>query len=402
MSGAAVFVSRLVGLDLLASDGAAVGRVADAVLGYPSPDAAPPVLGFVCEVQRRQIFINANRIHELNGTGARLVSGAVDLRRFKLREGEMLARRDLFDRRVGRDIVNDIALKPTRGGARSWEVGGVSLVSTGVLRRRRGETLAGWEVLIPMFPGISALTQKTVELRDLHPADAATQMAALPEAERQALADALDDEELADMLVELPEDEAAALIEGLDTERAADVLEEMDADDAADVLAEMPPTEREEVLAAMHSEESEAVRRLLQYLPDTAGGLMNPDPLILGPSSTVAEALAHIRDPDLPAAEAAHVFVTEAPFETPTGRYLGPVGYQRLLREPPSTQLGQCLDPQPEGVHVYMPTAEIARRLASYDVVAVPVIDEQHRLLGAVSVDDVLDHLLPVGWRRRP
>ena len=129
---------------------------------------------------------------------------------------------------------------------------------------------------------------------------------------------------------------------------------------------------------------------------------MNPDPLILGPTATVAEALAHIRDPDLPAAEAAHVFVCEAPFETPTGLYLGPVGYQRLLREPPSTQLRQCLDEQPEGVGVHLATAEIARRLAAYDVVAVPVVDEQGRLLGAVSVDDVLDHLLPDGWRRRP
>jgi Mg/Co/Ni transporter MgtE len=151
----------------------------------------------------------------------------------------------------------------------------------------------------------------------------------------------------------------------------------------------------------MEPEESEQVRRLLQYLPDTAGGLMNPDPLILSGSSTVAEALARIRDPDLPAAEAAHVFVTEAPHETPTGRYLGPVGYQRLLREPPSTPLSQCLDPVPEPVAVELPTSEIARRLASYDVVAVPVCDAAGRLLGAVSVDDVLDHLLPDGWRRR-
>lgn len=402
MSGATVFVSRLVGLDLLASDGAAVGRVVDAVIGYPAIDSPPPVLGFVAEVQRRQIFVNANRVHELNSSGARLVSGIVDLRRFKLRQGEMLALRDLVDQRVGREIVNDIALKPAPGAARNWEVAGVSLASTGVLRRRKGASVVGWEVLVSLFPGISALTQKTVELRELHPADAASQMAALPEAERQAVAEALDNEDLADLLVELPEDEAAAVMEHLDTERAADVLEEMDADDAADLLAEMPAVEREEVLAAMHAEESEAVRRLLEHLPDTAGGLMNPDPLILSASSTVAEALARIRDPDLPAAEAAHVFVTEAPFETPTGRYLGPVGYQRLLREPPATALGQCLDQQPGSVPVEMGTAEIARRLASYDVVAVPVVDGQGRLLGAVSVDDVLDHLLPDGWRRRP
>jgi Mg/Co/Ni transporter MgtE len=96
------------------------------------------------------------------------------------------------------------------------------------------------------------------------------------------------------------------------------------------------------------------------------------------------------------------VFVTEAPHLTPTGRYLGPVGFQRLLREPPATPLALCLDPVPEAVSVDLPSAEIARRLASYDVVAVPVVDAAGRLLGAVSVDDVLDHILPRGWRRRP
>lgn len=402
MSGVTVFVSRLVGLDLLASDGAAVGRVVDAVIGYPAPDAPPPVLGFVAEVQRRQIFVNANRIGELDATGARLVSGTVDLRKFKLRSGELLASRDLIDKRVGREIVNDIALRPTPGGARSWEVDGVSLAGIGVLRRRRGGTVTGWQVLIDLFGGVSLLTQRTAVLRELHPADAANQIAALSEAERHAVADALDDEDLADVLGELSEEDAAAVIEHLDPERAADILEEMDADDAADVLGEMQAVEREEVLAAMQDEDSASVRRLLQYLPDTAGGLMNPDPLILGPMATVAEALAHIRDPDLPAAEAAHIFVCDAPFETPTGHYHGPVGFQRLLREPPATPLGQCLDEQPEGVHVEMATAEIARRLAAYDVVAVPVVDDQGRLLGAVSVDDVLDHLLPDGWRRRP
>ena len=151
----------------------------------------------------------------------------------------------------------------------------------------------------------------------------------------------------------------------------------------------------------MDPEESAEIRRLMAYLPDTAGGLMNPDPLIFAADATVAEALARIRNPDLPAAEAAHVFVCEAPHETPTGRYLGPVGYQSLFREPPATPLGRCLDDQPEFVLPDLATAQIARRLASYDVVAVPVCDAQGRLLGAVSVDDVLDHLLPDGWRRR-
>lgn len=400
MTATPVFVSRVTGLPLVASDGSAVGRVHDVVIGYPNVETAPPVLGFVAEIQRRQIFVNANRVSELTNGGARLQSSTVDMRRFRKREGEMLVRKDLFDRRVGADIINDVALRATPGQARTWEVVGVSLVGTSRFRRRRTGRLAGWEVLLGLF-STNSVTHQVAEIRDMHPADAATEIAAMPEKERVALADALDDEELADLLGELPEDEGAAIIEHLGVERAADVLEEMDADDAADLLAELPSQEREDVLAEMDPEDSEELRRLLQYLPDTAGGLMNPEPLILGPESTVAEALARIRDPDLPAAEAAHVFVAEPPLETPTGRYLGPVGYQRLLREPPSTQLALCLEASPEPVGVELPTMEIARRLASYDVVAVPVVDDHERLLGAVSVDDVLDHLLPAGWRRR-
>lgn len=402
MKGAPIFVSRMIGLELLASDGAGVGRVVDVVFGYPVGDQAPPVLGFVSEVQRRQIFINANRVSELDSSGARLLGGTVDLHRFKQRSGELLAKKDLLDKRIGREIVNDISVIPTSGGLREWSVEGVSLAATGLLRRRRFGRITDWEVLRPMWGEVDTSAVRSAEFRELHPADAATQMAALPELERQAVADAMDDEDLADLLVELPEDEAAAMIEHLDVERAADVLEEMDSDDAADLLAEMPAEDREEVLNAMDPEDSESVRRLLAYMPDTAGGLMNPDPLILPGSATVAEALARIRDPDLPAAEAAHVFVTEAPHLTPTGRYLGPVGFQRLLREPPATPLALCLDPVPEAVSVDLPSAEIARRLASYDVVAVPVVDAAGRLLGAVSVDDVLDHILPRGWRRRP
>ncbi len=401
MNGAPVFVSRLIGLEVLTSDGAPVGRLVDAVLGYPGSDAPPPVLGLVALVQRRQIFVNANRIAEIDGGGVRLHSGTVDLRRFKLRHGEKLVAGDILDRKLGRELINDVALRPSPNGTRAWEVSGVSLSAAGVLRRRRTGRLVGWDVLREFFGGVNLVTQQVSELREMHPADAATQIASLGETERNAVADAMNDEDLADLLVELPEDEAAALIRHLDSERAADVLEEMDIDDAVDVLAELEPAKREEVLNDMDPEESEEMRRLLAYLPDTAGGLMNPDPLIFAADATVAEALARIRNPDLPAAEAAHVFVCEAPLETPTGRYLGPVGYQRLLREPPSTPLGRCLDAQPEFVLPDLATAEIARRLASYDVVAVPVCDAQSRLLGAVSVDDVLDHVLPRGWRRR-
>jgi Mg/Co/Ni transporter MgtE len=200
-------------------------------------------------------------------------------------------------------------------------------------------------------------------------------------------------------LEELPEDEQVRLIEGLDPERVGRVLDEMEADDAADLLGEMSLSEQEELLAAMDPDEAESVRRLLIYKPDTAGGLMTPEPIILGANATVAEALAHVRDPDLPVPLASQVFVCQPPLETPTGRFIGVVGIQRLLRESPSKPLGRCIDDDWEAVKASASDREVAGRLAAYDVVAIPVTDDSGRLVGAVTIDDVLDRVLPSGWR---
>jgi Mg/Co/Ni transporter MgtE len=229
----------------------------------------------------------------------------------------------------------------------------------------------------------------------------AQRIAELAPERRKALAEAMDDERLADVLEEMPEDEQVRLIEGLDVERAADVLEEMEADDAADLLAELPVGERDELLRAMEPEEAIPLRRLLAYEGDTAGGLMTPEPIVLAGDTTVAEALARLRDVDIAAALAAQVFVVEPPTETPTGAYLGAVGFQRLLRERPASPLVDCIDHGNEPVRPDLPEAEVARRLAAYDAVAVAVCDDGGRLVGAVTVDDVLDRVLPEGWRDR-
>jgi Mg/Co/Ni transporter MgtE len=149
----------------------------------------------------------------------------------------------------------------------------------------------------------------------------------------------------------------------------------------------------------MDPDEAEPVRRLLTYEPDTAGGLMTPEPVVLGPQATVAEALARMQDHDLPVPLATQVFVCQPPTETPTGRFLGVAHFQRLLREAPSKTLSRCLDEEPQTVNAKASDRQVAERLAAYDVMAVGVLDDQGRLLGAVTIDDVLDRLLPVGWR---
>ena len=399
MAPALVYASRIMGLPLLDADGATIGRVDDVVLVPPHRAIAPRVLGFVAAVQRRRIFVSVGRVGELDQLGIRLKGSAIDLSPFQLRPGELLAGH-LLDRALpSGEVVNDLALKASERDSVAWEVATVALGGRRAgLRRHRAPRVVPWREVDDIWDA----GEVPVELgayRDMHPSDVAAAVRRLPLAKRRKLAEAMDDERLADLLEELEEDDQVRLIQGLGVERMAHVLEEMEPDDAADLLGELPKNQQVELLAAMTPEEAGPLRRLLRYGEKTAGGLMTPEPVVVTPGTPVAEVLARLRDPELPPALAAQVFVSDAPVQTPTGRYLGMVGVQRLLREPPSANVGRCVEEEGPAVTPAMPEAEVAARLAAYNLLALPVCDADHRLLGAVSIDDVLDAVLPEGWR---
>lgn len=307
--------------------------------------------------------------------------------------GEVVGRR-VRDRRVV-----DLGIRSVAGSGVSWEVATVALSAGRVLGRRRAQEVVDWTEVSELFADERAVVRQAAAIGHLHPAEMAAAIGRLGPERRRTLARALEDERLADLLEELSEDEQVGIVEGLDLERAARVLAEMEADDAADLLGEFSRGRRTEYLEAMDPDEAEPVRRLLRYPPDTAGGLMSPEPVILSGVATVADALARIRDPELPAAMAAQVFVTRPPNETPTGRFLGVAGYQRLLREAPSKPLARCLDDQAEAIAPQLADRDVAARLAAYDAVAIPVVDSGGSLVGAITIDDVLDRVLPDDWR---
>jgi CBS domain-containing protein/sporulation protein YlmC with PRC-barrel domain len=392
-----VYVSRLKRLPLISSDGADVGHVVDVVIelgGKP-----PRVNGFVVAVPRRRVFIGIGRVGEVESGGVRLRRASVNLRQFELRQGERLLDGELLGRRVRGARVVDIGITPAPEPF-AWEVATVALTGRRVPGRlRRAPEIIDWSEAGELFANDRSVDREVATLGGLHPAEMAAAIRRLPLSRRRLLAAALEDDRLADLLEELSEDEQVRLVEELAPDRLADVLEEMDADDAADLLAEFSDSRRAELLGAMDPEEAEPVRRLLSYDPATAGGLMTPEPIILDPQSTIAEALARVRDPDMPVPLAAQVFVCQPPLETPTGRYLGMVSFQRLLREAPSKPIGRCVEEDVEPMPADASDREVAGRLAAYDVVALPVVDDHGRLVGAVTIDDVLDRVLPANWR---
>ncbi|RAJ71502.1 CBS domain protein [Streptomyces sp. Amel2xB2] len=417
-----VFVSHLSGIAVFDPGGDQVGRVRDVVVmlrGQPPPGSGdgpqrerpPSVLGLVVEVvSRRRVFLPMTRVTGVE-SGQVITTGVVNMRRFEQRPAETLVLGELLDRRVtlvetGEQVtVLDVGIQqlPAR---RDWQIDKVFVrrlrQGKGGALRRRGETLTvEW----------SAVTGFALEEREqgaatllatferMRPADIANTVHHLSPKRRMEIATALDDDRLADVLEELPTDDQVELLDELPDERAADVLEAMDPDDAADLLSELAEQDKERLLQLMRPQDAAPVRRLLSYEEGTAGNIMTTEPIVLQPDDTVALALARVRNADLPAPLAAQVFVCRPPDETPTGRYLGLVHFQRLLRDPPFTLVGSIVDTDLRPLPPETTLPVVSSYLATYNIVAAPVVDEGGHLLGAVTVDDVLDHLLPDDWR---
>ncbi|MGK4582857.1 magnesium transporter MgtE N-terminal domain-containing protein [Kitasatospora sp. HPMI-4] len=406
--GSRVFISHLSGIAVFDPNGDQVGRVRDVVVSLRLGGRPPRVLGLVVEViGRRRVFLPMTRVTSLE-SGQVLTTGVINVRRFEQRPSETLVLAELLDRTVTWTktqepvTVLDVAMVPSR--LREWEISKV-FVQTGKmtrLRKARGETLTlDWSAVtgFSLAEEGQGAANLLATFEQLRPADLANVLHHLSAKRRAEVAAALDDDRLADVLGELPEDDQVEIIGKLKEERAADVLEAMDPDDAADLLSDLPEEDAERLLGLMEPEEAASVRRLLSYEEDTAGGLMTTEPIVLEPDATVAEALARVRVSDHKPALAAQVYVCRPPNETPTGTYLGTVHFQRLLREPPYVLVGSIVDDDLDPLSPDTPLPLITSYLATYNLVAAPVVDEADHLLGAVTVDDVLDHLLPDDWR---
>lgn len=394
-----------------AKTGDRLGRVRDLIVRLGDAPH-PPVTGLVVKIGGRDLFVPASKIADIEPGRRVLFDGAkVDLRRFERREGELLLARDLMARHlinlVGGRLIKANEIELTKG-AEGWEVVGVDPTARGVLRRllpgRLGQsskprTIVDWGSIQPFVSHVPTARLRIPyrKLAKLHPARIADLVEAASHEEGEEIIEALESDPAleADVFEELDPEHQIEFVEARSDADAAQLLGSMAADDAADLISEIDQDRRSPILELLPEPQRRKVRSLLRYHPETAGGLMSPDFLLLPGSTTVESAMAAIRTSTVPREALAVVFVSE------DGRVAGAVPAVQLIQSSRDTPLSSVATTDLGHVHPDWDLGATVRKMSDYNLTVAPVLDSDHRtILGVITVDDVLELLLPSGFRR--
>jgi CBS domain-containing protein len=410
-----LFLSQLIGRPVRDRNGEAFGKVRDLIVALG--EQYPPVTGLVMRVAGgRDIFLPWTAVEEIDASGARLHTSSIDITSFRQRPNEIRLWLDLLDKQIvdveGRKIVrvNDIQLAPAQGRLR---LVAVDVGLAGILRRLGlsgpGERLARalrlqpenyieWEDVDPVESSVSSLKLRVPHqaLATLHPADVAHIVEQLAPRDRTGILAALDDERAADVLEELAADDQVDILEALPPEKAADILEEMGPDEAADLVADLSEERQEELLALMEPEEASDVRELLAYGEETAGGLMTTDFITVTPHDTAQQVIDRLRELHPDADHVYYLYVTDD-----DGELVGTITLRGLIVAQPDTPVGDFMRPDPISVAADLDAEQVGAAIARYNLLALPVVDDEGRMQGIVTVDDALERALGEGWRKR-
>jgi magnesium transporter len=404
------YLSEVIGKPVYDATGDAFDTVSDLVI-YHGTERFPRITGILLRGDRSRVaIIPWDAVAELTASGIRLKVERRHLTPRPLQPDEILLRDDILDGQVvdTDDIkvvrVNDIELRQTGSEVR---VIGADVGTRAILRRlglepfvsgmlaRAGRTLAvrviPWN-LVAVLGGTMTPLKLSIsreKLKDIHPADLADLLEELDRDERVEMMTALPDERAADVLEEAEPDVQATVIQELPSERASDILEEMAPDEAADVLGELPEARAEELIALMEEERAEEVSRLLQYPPDTAAGTMTTEYIALAESMTVEQVFARLREapPDEEAIN--YLYVVDG-----HERLVGVLSIRALIAARPETQVSAVMRRDVITVGPDVSARDVAATLVKYDLLAVPVVEESGRLIGVVTVDQMIDLLI--------
>jgi magnesium transporter len=410
-----LYLSQVIGRPVRDRQGEPLGKVADLIVAIG--DRYPPVTGLVVSTGRRKIFVPWSDVATFDETGARLSTATIDIGKFRQRPNELLLYQDLQDKQIvdidGRRVVrvNDLRLDEIDG---KLHLVAVDVGAAGLLRRLGIEgpwrTIArnlhlniperyiDWDDVDPLETSIASIRLRVPHqrLRELHPADLASIIDQLTPRDRAGVLASLDDEAVADAMEEMEPETQVDVLEDLEPARAADILEEMSPDDAADLIADLSEESKAEILPLMERDEADEVRELLGYPEDTAGGIMTTAYVAIPEDLTAAQTIERLRELEPDAETIYYVYVVDA-----QGRLVGVLSLRDLIVAKPDTPIREFMHKEPVAVSALTPQDEVAQVVARYNLLAVPVVDDQGVLLGIVTVDDAIDTVLPTAWKRR-
>ncbi len=406
-----VHLSDVVHRPLVDSSGDRLGKIEDLIVRLgTSPH--PPIVGTVVKIGNRDLFVPIDQVSDLSVDQVRLLGQAVDLRRFERRPGELLLARDLLRRHfinlVGGRLIRATEIELARAAGR-WEVVGVDAAAGTVLRRivptrrhhhEHSGKIVDWATIEPFVAHVPSARLRIPyrKLARLHPAQIADLVEAASHQEGAEIIEAVaaDRELEADVFEELDPEHQVEFLESRSDPQAARVLAGMAPDDAADLIIELDQDRRLPILNLLPQPHQAKVRSLLNYNPETAGGLMSPDFVSLSRSATVAEALRAVASSRAPNEALGVVFVLDN-----DARVFGTASLLSLVRAAPDATLGSVAQANLAHVHADWDLQAILRKMSDYNLTVAPVLDPEHRgVLGVVTVDDLLELLLPTGWRR--
>jgi CBS domain-containing protein len=372
----------------------------------------PPVTGIVARHARRLIYLPRKRIAKFDEAGAQLNFDLLDLRDFKRREGEVLLARDVLDKQLidvdGKRVVrvNDVQLIEAAG---EWRVTGADVSLQGLWRRlapagflgsRRPVEVIDWADVGYLATDTTSVRLKSSrdKLSRLHPVEIARLAEALSYRQGAEVVAALDDETAAETLEEMHDENQVRIIGDMDKERAADILEWMSPDEAADVLGDLPEATATDLLSRMDDEEKTDVAELLHYEDDTAGGLMTNEFITLPQGLTVGEALARLREMAETPNMIYYLYVVE---REGSWKLSGVIALRSLILADPAAPLEHVMRDDFQSAHPDDSAKEVAHKIAEYNLLALPVVDDAGDIAGIVTVDDAMEYLLPKDWRPR-
>ncbi len=406
-----LYLSQVLSRPIRDLGGERVATIKDVIVRLGEEDH-PVLIGLVARYRRRDFFVSRWRIAEFNEHGVRLNSDILDLRPFVRRDGEVLLARNVLDKQLidvdGKRVVrvNDVQIIPAAG---EWRVTGADVSLQGLWRRLAPAGFMGTrkpvEVIDWSNVGYLATDEATVRLKSsgdklarLHPVEIARLAEALSYHHGSEVVESLDDETAAETLEEMPAERQARIIGDMDEERAADILEWMSPDEAADVLGDLPEDKAEELLGLMEDEEQAEVAELLPYEDDTAGGLMTTEFVTLPRELTVGEALTRLRVMAETPNMIYYLYVVEG---QGSWQLSGVIALRSLILADPAVPLDEVMRSEFQKAHPDEAAKEVAQRIAEYNLLALPVVDESGDILGIITVDDAMEILLPKDWRQR-